>query len=203
MKRNALIIFAREPKLGKVKTRLAKDVGDREALRLYKSFVRHTLKMVKEVKDMDCYIFYAGSNASMPFLRKYARQFTLKKQQGSDLGERMYRAFKYVEGCGYENALIIGTDCLEINAKDIDRAIKMLGKNDYVLGPSMDGGYYLLGSKRTQRSIFQGIAWGESEVLSKTVQKMEKMGKSYRFLPRKRDIDHLSDWLNYLKKNRL
>ncbi len=203
MNNSALVIFAREPKLGKVKTRLARDVGEAEALRLYKSFVRQTLKLASSLKNLDRYIYYAGSNASMPFLRQFKNRFILKQQRGGNLGTRMYNAFDHLFKAGYQKVIIIGTDCLEITKKDIQTAYKRLDRADYVLGPTYDGGYYLIGAKLAHRSVFQGITWGTKTVFNQTKAKIVRCGKSLKVIPKKSDIDYLADLQRFYRQKKL
>jgi len=122
--RSALIIFAREPKDGKVKTRLCKDLPFPVVTRLYEAFIKDVLKIALKTKCDERFIYYAGSGSSIPFLRRSANDFKLKKQTGKDLGERMYKAFVQCRKKHFERIVIVGTDCVTLTKQDIERAYR-------------------------------------------------------------------------------
>lgn len=198
MNKAALIIFAREPKLGKVKTRLAQDLGDEQTLSLYKAFIEDVCAMARAYQNADAFIFYQGRLAKDAYLRTKADDFVLRPQCAGDLGARMWHACVEVLDRGYEKVLLIGTDCLTITARDLDLAFQKLDSHQVVLGPADDGGYYLLGCKRAYKSLFSNIEWGTERVLAATVAQIRRRAWRYFLLKQKRDIDYLSD-LRYLK----
>jgi len=151
--KSALIVFAREPKDGNVKTRLCRDLPHATVTRLYKAFVKDVLKIALDTKCDERFIYYAGSSSSIPFLRRLSNGFHLKKQRGQDLGERMYRAFVYCRKKNFDRIVIIGTDCLTLTSRDIEMALKKLNSYDCVLGPAQDGGYYLIALKSPHRKL--------------------------------------------------
>jgi len=192
-KETALVIFAREPKKGKVKTRLARDLPVHLVLRLYRAFVQDVLNLAQKVQCSQRFIFYAGTGASIPFLRRFARRFHLKRQTGKDLGIRMYNAFVRCQREGFEKVVLIGTDCLTIKPQDIDRAFQKLSQYDCVLGPSRDGGYYLIGIKDPKKAMFDHIPWSTEDVLKKTLKKAKQLRYKTYLLPCKEDIDTISN----------
>ena len=192
--KSALIIFAREPRDGKVKTRLARDLPVRAVTRLYKAFIRDVIHAALQVPCTERFIFYdAAGGASIPFLRKAAMGFRLKKQAGKDLGERMLKAFEHCHKKGFNRVAIIGSDCVTLTAKDIEIAFRELRSHDCVLGPAKDGGYYLIAMCLPCRGIFQDVAWGTSLVLAQTLDNARALGKKVYLLHRRDDIDKIDD----------
>jgi len=179
--RSALIVFAREPKDGKVKTRLSKDLPLSTVTKLYKAFVKDVLKTAKEAKCDERFVYYAGSSASITFLRRSSRTFTLKRQEGKDLGERMHRAFEFCQRSHFDKIVIVGTDCVTLTKQDIEKALKKLEAYDCVLGPSRDGGYYLIALNFSNSMLFKGIQWSTSLVLKQTLQKARQLDKTIFF----------------------
>ncbi len=197
---HSLIIFAREPREGKVKTRLAKDLSKPVVLSLYKNFIKDVLIVAKKVSSQRRYIFYVGLSRSIPFLRSYQKSFILKRQFGKDLGERMLRAFLCAAREGAHSTIIIGTDCLTITAKDIEAAFAKLKTHDCVLGPSIDGGYYLIGLNKPCPSLFNDIVWSTEKVLDQTLKRAKSNNMKVALLSKKEDIDTISSFRKYAKK---
>jgi len=187
--KSALIVFAREPQDGKVKTRLCQDLPVPSVTRLYKAFIRDVLSVALQVQCDERFIYYAGSGSSMPFLRRVNNQFQLKRQTGKDLGERMYRAFLYCQRKQFQRIVIIGTDCLTLTSRDIERAFAKLDDYDCVLGPSKDGGYYLIALKLPHWKIFKGVDWSTSSVLKQTLRNARQCNKKTFLLCNREDID--------------
>lgn len=186
--KKALVIFTRNPELGKVKTRLAKTVGDESALDIYKFLIQHTVKVTKDLK-VDKYVFYSEG------IRKNdawnVDVFRKKLQEGNDLGERMHNAFLEIFKMGYEKAVIIGCDMFDWEKKDLEAAFMGLNDFDFVIGPATDGGYYLLGMKHPKQILFQNKEWGASSVLEQTL--IDLKGENYLLLKERNDIDHFED----------
>jgi len=199
--KTALIIFAREPKDGKTKTRLLKALPVKTVTQIYKKFVKHILNMVKSVKCTEKFIYYVGTGASIPFLRQFEKYFILKRQMGKDLGIRMHRAFTHCAKHKFTKIIIIGTDCLTLTDHDIQKAFDKLTTFDCVLGPANDGGYYLIGLKAPEKELFGGITWSSNLVLDQTVKKLNQLNKSYYLLREQEDIDTIESLKNqhYIK----
>ncbi|SHG84435.1 hypothetical protein SAMN05444372_110149 [Flavobacterium micromati] len=166
MKTDALLIFTRNPELGKVKTRLAKTIGNQKALQVYCDLLLHTMTETKPVNS-DKFVFYDSSIIEDDI---WSREFYHKKlQSNGDLGNRMHDAFETLFEMGYQNCIIIGSDLLDLKTSLIDTAFIKLLDHDAVIGPAEDGGYYLLGLKRNNTLIFQNKDWGTSTVLKATI----------------------------------
>ena len=192
--KNALIIFQKNMVPGKVKTRLAKTLGDAKALQIYTDLVRYTRTVTDEL-NCDHFIFYSDYVEQNDDWKKTYHKAV---QGGKDLGERMKNAFETVLQKGYEKAVIIGTDCPMITAKIVNEAFKKLNKNDVVIGASADGGYYLLSMKQTQPFLFENIAWSTDSVFNSTINQCKEHNLSYFVLPTLHDVDEEKD-LPYMK----
>ncbi|NRT16834.1 hypothetical protein HNP99_003208 [Flavobacterium sp. 28A] len=188
MKTKALLIFTRNPELGKVKTRLAKTIGDENALTVYKDLLLHT-KNVTHAIDCDKFVFYDTAIINDDI---WSEEFYIKKLQASgDLGDRMQQAFDSLFGMGYKHCVIVGSDLFDLRASQIEMAFKKLENNDAVLGPAEDGGYYLLGLNQSNKDVFQNKEWGTATVFEATVNDLE--GKKVALLETLNDIDTFED----------
>ena len=169
--KNLLIIFTRNPELGKVKTRLAKSVGNKTALEIYK-FLLDKTKEVTQGLSCDKVIYYSEeltqNDIWNPTIYKKEIQF------GSDLGAKMENAFEVGFKNDYENVLVIGSDLYDLNPSHINEAFDKLEQHDVVIGPALDGGYYLLGLKKVYPEIFKNKSWGTSSVRKDTLKNLEK-----------------------------
>jgi len=192
--KSALIVFARQPSMGQVKTRLVRELPEELVLELYKGMVKDVLRMVRGVCGSSRYVFHAGvPRAGSEFFERYEKSFVLKKQNGTDLGARMLNALRGCRKDGCDRMVLIGTDCLSVNEKDILTAFSKLASHDIVLGPSRDGGYYLIGLKDPFPELFEGISWGTARVFAQTVSRIKKFNKKVYFLKLRADIDTLED----------
>ena len=170
MKTNALIIFTRNPQLGKVKTRLAKTIGDEKALKVYTDLLAHTMNVTKRL-TCDKFVFYDERIVNNDGWAD--NLFFKRKQSGVDLGARMQHAFEQLFEVGYQKCIIIGSDLFDLTANHIQEAYQKLDNADVVLGPAEDGGYYLLGLKKVIPSVFINKHWGTSSVLTETQRDLE------------------------------
>lgn len=183
-----LLIFTRNPKLGKCKTRLAATLGDQAALDIYMILLRHTAEITK---DLNCSkeVHYSDEVSENDLWDKgnYAKQL----QEGKDLGERMYNAFKSGFQKGYKKIIIIGSDIYDLNSETINEAFAEMENVDFVIGPAADGGYYLIGMKTLNNDIFLNKNWGTETVLEDTLNNLNH--KKVRLLQIKNDIDVYED----------
>lgn len=190
MAEDCLIIFLRNPELGKVKTRLAATVGDDTALAIYLRLLQKTRLAAEEV-DVDRALFYSEYADRED---SWANELFHKAlQHGYSLGERMQNAFQQQFEAGYKKVCIIGTDCWELSATVIEEAFNLLNRFDCVLGPAEDGGYYLLGMKKLLPDFFENKNWGTDTVLEETLRDIQHHELTYALLPTLRDIDDESD----------
>lgn len=186
--KNLLLIFTRNPELGKVKTRLAKDVGDENALEIYKILLNHTHK-VTETLNVVKQVWYSKAIKEEDLWGN--GEYEKHLQLGNDLGARMQLAFQKGFQSGYKNIIVIGSDLYDINTEEIREAFVALEKHDTVIGPAEDGGYYLLGLTEMIPEIFENKPWGTDTVLQKTLKDLSK--QPYELLDEKNDVDYWSD----------
>ena len=194
---NLLIIFTKNPALGKVKTRLAQTIGDEKALLIYKHLLTHTATFCKDV-NADKHAFYSniiGDN-------EYFNSSTFKKllQKGGDLGEKMKNAFIDGFSKGYKNIIVIGSDCYDLTTDDLNLAFNKLNSHDFVLGPALDGGYYLLGMNNPFYDVFENKTWSTEYVLSDTITDIKNASLNYFLMDKLSDIDYEEDLNDELKQ---
>ena len=188
MQDNLILIFTRNPELGKVKTRLAKGIGDKNALEIYEFLLNHTNEIVKEIRVSKRVLYSEEINQDDIWDNAIYQK---KIQFGNDLGARMRNAFADGFEEDYKKIVIIGTDLYDLEATDIENALRKLDNHDIVIGPAEDGGYYLLGLKYVPKGIFINKHWGTSSVLNDTLKDLE--GLNYHLLKTKNDIDTIHD----------
>lgn len=199
-----IILMAKQPKRGKVKTRLAKGVGKTEALRFFKYCFGKMLQLVINVPNTLSYVSISPESAiTNKAWRQNQRHANLTKlnwlKQGSgDLGDRLVTAMQSVPPGA---VIIIGSDCPDIAIHDLSTAAKMLRHNDFVIGPAEDGGYWLIGmaARSRQSSIFKDIRWSTEFTLEDTLLKMQ--GYRVGFLDIKTDVDTIDEYKAFLARN--
>ena len=186
--KHLLLIFTRNPELGKCKTRLAAKVGDQAALDIYKFLLSHTVNITSEL-DVTRWVFYSNEIWEEDIWANGTYQ--KKLQNGADLGQRMLNAFKEGFESDYEKIVIIGSDMYDLSQADLESAFSQLNQHDYVVGPAEDGGYYLLGMKALNKELFQDKPWGTETVLEDTLKHLKQ--EKVSMLPVKNDVDHYED----------
>lgn len=190
--RRSLIVFAKAPRPGKVKTRLAADVGADEATRIYRSMGRQIVDAVRGGR-YSVRIHHDPPEAAHEVAAWLgARSLSFHAQTAGDLGARMADAFEQCFGEADE-VCIIGTDAPSVSRETIDEAFDGLATSDLVIGPAEDGGYYLLALRRPCPALFDGIAWSSPEVLDATLARANEAGFSVHQLARQTDVDTLAD----------
>jgi rSAM/selenodomain-associated transferase 1 len=188
--KSLLIIFYRNPEMGKVKTRLAASIGDSKAYSIYLLLSEHT-RIVTEVLPQQKALYYSAYIDEDDAWRNDLFQKFL--QTGKDLGEKMENAFKSGFNAGYESICIIGTDCLDLTGKIITEAFRQLSTHDVVIGPALDGGYYLLGMKSLHETFFSNKNWSSDTVLTHTLRDSQELGLTVFQLKPLSDIDRVDD----------
>jgi len=191
--KKALLIFIKNAEKGKVKTRLAKTVGDEKALQIYQELLRYTREVSLKV-EADRFLFY--SNFIPDSDHWEIADFKKLVQDGEGLGQRMSNAFQYVFQ-SHNRALIIGSDCATLTPDIIQKAYDSLENHSFVLGPAKDGGYYLLGMRDFDAAVFENMEYSVASVLDETIKRIKDLGKSYFLLPELSDIDTEEDWNKY------
>lgn len=197
--RAALAIFAKAPVPGQVKTRLCPPLTPDEAATLHGSFVLDMLERTKVAAarlklPIDRYLACAPSSTLVFFKIMEERQSVkLIDQIGDDLGARMQQAFKTLFAKGYKRVIIVGTDVPSLPLEHYQQALSLLETNDLVLGPALDGGYYLIGLKRAVPELFTDIPWSTERVLAATLEQAAALGLKTARLPNWRDVDTIDD----------
>lgn len=201
-----LLVFARLPELGKVKTRLAADVGDARALEVYEAMLRDLLSGIgTSTPDLEIEVMWAPTeNANGDALRRAFGPHATAMQTGEGLGDRLSMALS--ERFFFhrtEKIVVIGVDDPSLSRELIDHAFALLESCEYVLGPAADGGYYLIGCRAPSfdPSIFQDIEWGTSTVLASTLKRIAALERTVALLPRRHDIDTAADLEQYAEHN--
>lgn len=191
------MIFIKNPALGKVKTRLAKTVGPYKALKIYQFLLDHTMEITYELDKLDKFVFY---NEFIPTRDVWPdRHYQKALQTGKDLAEKMSNAFKMATNEGYAKVVLMMPDCPKMSDTIIEKAFKVLDNHDFVIGPTNDGGFYLIGMKEFQPQVFAGRQYSTERVFQETVAEIEKLNKKYFKLPTLVDVD-MEDDLGPLKR---
>ena len=198
MQTSLLMAFVRNPQLGTVKTRLAATVGDKVALEIYIELMRHTAEVTHKVSG-DKKVFYSEKIEQHDVWTEM--NFSKALQTKGTLGQRMENAFRRAFEKGYKKVLIVGSDLYSLKTSHIEKALHQLDKKEVVIGPSQDGGYYLLGLKKKMPALFRNKSWGTSTVLKETLNDLKF--KSIFLMEPLNDIDNFEDLkkeTNLLKK---
>jgi rSAM/selenodomain-associated transferase 1 len=192
----AIILFVKDPQPGRVKTRLAAAVGEAEAAAIYKQLVEAVCRVIPQ--DCNVEIFYDPPEKRV-FIESWLRtrlpaRVRFFAQTAGDLGVRMAQAFAEVFTEGARKVAIIGSDCVELCAATFGEAWRALDTHDCVIGPSHDGGYYLLGLTAPRPRLFEGVAWSSATTLRDTLARARELGVSVHLLPELHDVDTEIDW---------
>jgi len=200
---SCILIFVKLPEKGSVKTRLAKDLGHDFVQTLYRNFVLDLLETLAKVK-WPIIIYFHPPESKAAVSRWLGGSYLYVPQNGSDLGERMKNAFKDVFERGFSRAVIIGSDIPDLKISILDMAFNSLHANDMVIGPSADGGYYLIGFRHNSflPEVFKGISWGTDTVLKDTLKILREKNYKAHFLPELRDVDTIEDLKALYERNK-
>jgi rSAM/selenodomain-associated transferase 1 len=175
MKKSAIIIFIKNPDLGRVKKRLAKAVGDDKALEVYKQMLEHAQQITRTLST-DKFLYY---DRAIDKNDTWSNDIYIKKkQQGTDMASRIAHAFEQIFKLKYEHIVIIGSDCLELDERIIRLAFRQLDHFDTVLGPTKDGGFYLLGMNKLYPEILKVEGWGTHSLTPNILKTLQHLGKS-------------------------
>ncbi len=195
--KNLLIVFVKNIILGKVKTRLAKTIGDKGAFDIYSELFAITEKASQEV-NVDRHIYF--SDVIIPSKWEKDAKFV---QEGNDLGEKMQNAFQHGFDLGYQNIVLIGSDLPNISKEIIDNGFQSLTTNDIIFGPAEDGGYYLIGLSKMNTSVFEDKPWSQSELLNVTLEQLKEQHQKVGCIETLNDIDTFEDLIasDFYKNN--
>lgn len=199
----ALMVFAKAPVEGAVKTRLAADIGTKAATKLYQAFVADLLGMLSNTA-YPIQIHFSPPDAGLQMTEWLGAGYKLVPQAGSDLGERMAAAFAWAFSTNIKRAVLIGTDSPDLPESFIHEAFNALATHDAVMGPSHDGGYFLVGFTRQGflPAAFRGVHWGTPAVFSETHQIFVQNDMPVRYLREWWDIDTHDDLIEFVRRQK-
>jgi len=196
MSQPELLLFARKPVPGEVKTRLMPEYSPARAAEIAVFLIRATVELAASAWPGRIYL-YVWPDPELPLFHELAREFpvTLAAQAEGDLGAKMLAALRDgIERCGC--AAVMGCDVPHCGWPVLDQANDWLARGDDVLGPTEDGGYYFIGLQQARAELFDGVEWGGDRVLAATLTRAEALGIEFEMLPTQRDIDTAADlWL--------
>jgi uncharacterized protein len=197
----AILIFLRMPQPGKVKTRLAAHIGDHPAAALYRLFITDILETVK-LLQLPVYLCFYPNGQKDSLCSWLGNRHTYWEQSGEDLGERMKNAFFRAFNSGIRQAILIGTDTPDLPITILRESFNALAAHDLVIGPSLDGGYYLIGfnANKFLPQVFSRISWGEGDVFHRTMAIISGRAASSYQLPIWQDIDNYDDLMAFAKR---
>jgi rSAM/selenodomain-associated transferase 1 len=195
----AIIIFAKAPVPGQVKTRLCPPLTPDEAASLHGSMVMDAVEHTRPLREFDIYLACTPS-MDHPFFQTLAARHRLQlcEQVGEDFGQRMDHAITTILNRGYKYALLVGADIPNLSGHTYKQAKDMLQSKDVVFGPTKDGGYYLVGMKTPNPALFANIAWSTDRVLTQSQVQAEKLGLAMSLLEPEHDIDTFDDLQAFL-----
>ena len=197
-----LVVVAKAPVPGKVKTRFLPELTLEEAANLYQCFIHDRIKEISTLDGIDKAIAFTPYNARETFASFTPNGFKLFAQKGKDLGERLNNIFLENLTCGYDAVSIIDSDSPDLTKSIVQESFRILLSNraDVVFGPCHDGDYYLVGMRKPHPELFKGIPWSTETVLRATLEKAEKIDIETELLSSWNDLDTFEDLLAFFEK---
>ena len=193
-----LIVFVKAPRPGAVKTRIAATAGQTRACAIYREMVETVLDEFGSLPGVE--IRFSPDGAETEITSWLRANWSMHPQGTGNLGERLHRAFVSAFANGAERVVIVGSDCPEIAAADIRAAWEELALHDVVVGPAVDGGYWLIGLRAVRPELFDGIEWSSDQVLAQTLHRAKVGGLRIQLLRILTDIDTELDWNAYVQQ---
>lgn len=202
MKKTGVLIFIKYPFFGEVKSRLSINFGKNLTVTLYQKFVQDSLEMLKRT-NYSVIICYYPQDRIIEFKKWLGNKFEFIPQEGNNLGERLKNCFIKGFELGYNNLVVIGSDSPDLSEKIIHESIEKLNDYETVIGPSEDGGYYLIGftNQSFSQKVFDNINWSTSGVFEETIYKLKSERKKIFILEKWHDVDTIQDLKELYKKN--
>lgn len=198
---NAMVIMTRIPVPNKTKTRLLTILTPQECANIHMAFLKDIIKTCSNIKNTDLYIFY-GDEGPLSIIDSLLKDnIKVFPQKGKDLGEKMKNIFLELFQKGYTKVVLMGADIPEVKKEDIDNAFFKLQNKDIVFGPTLDGGYYLVGMNKLYSLVFNSnIKWGTPEVFQETINSIRETGLKVDTISTHEDIDTKEDLLSFSKR---
>ena len=199
--KNHLIVFAKRPLAGHAKTRLGEKIGLEESAGIYARFLYQSLFELVALERADIIIELSlASSADVPYFRFAFPEFQISSQSGGNLGQRFTKSFQKAFDQGATAVVVIGTDIPDLNRTILQSAFDALSENDVVIGPDMDGGYYLIGTRLRDATLFKNIDWSSERVFQQTERLILTQGLTMFYLPTLSDVDTDEDFRRWLAK---
>jgi uncharacterized protein len=186
---DVLLVFVKEPRPGAVKSRLAASIGPERAARVYRAIAEEEIRRTAPRGDEFERRFVFSPPEARDRIAEWLPGEALVEQSEGDIGERMSRAFEEAFARGARRVVLVGTDVPALSREEVMEAIESLDDQDVVIGPALDGGYYLLALKRAEPGLFAGMPWSTPQVLTATLDRAVRLGRSVRVLHRLGDVD--------------
>ena len=193
MSNDSLAVFSKAPLPGLAKTRLGEQIGMRAAAARYEEMLLLQLAQAQATSGHNALYLYCAGPRHLGWFQERFPYWNLKIQEGQDLGQRMHHAFQELFSQGSAKVILIGTDTPDLSAELILQANDLLESSEVVIGPAVDGGYYLIGQRSPGWRLFEEINWSTDQVLAQTIERIEQQGLSFSLLPELRDIDTKED----------
>ena len=194
-------MFVKAPRPGWVKTRIAQTAGPARACAIYRELVATVLGRLQSLRDVQ--LRFSPDDALDEIKPWLQPGWSAEGQGPGDLGERLERAFAAAFAGGAERVIIVGSDCPEVEARDIRRAWSELRAHDVVVGPAVDGGYWLIGLRAAQAELFRDVAWSSEQVLAQTLARAKSLRLRMQLLRILSDIDTEADWDAHVREREL
>lgn len=190
MTKRLLLIFAKQARKGKIKTRLARTIGAQKALEIYKFLLEHTAEQASAV-EADRWVCYSPEIEEKDAFP--TKHFHKTKQAEGDLGQRMLAAFEKGFQASYQSILLVGSDIYELRTDIIEKAFKALEQTDAVFGPAKDGGYYLVGMTKAIPAVFLNKKWSHPKVLEEALAELTRINCTSQLVDELNDVDEEKD----------
>lgn len=188
-----VVVYARAPRAGEVKTRLAAETGPTAALAIYRRLVQHVIGQARNVAGAATEVHVTPPDAHDEMAKWLGADLTYRPQVSGELGHRMRASFEGAFASGYRRVVIVGSDVPALRSELMEEALNALRAHRVVLGPANDGGYYLIGMSELVPEAFENIDWGTERVLSQTASRLTKLGITPRMLEPLTDVDRAAD----------
>ena len=193
---DALILFLKAPIAGEVKTRLQPELTTDEAITLYKAMVEDLLERLQKSNNFELILSFTPATAEESLRNWFGDKFQYLAQTGDDLGQRLHHAFRWSFSQNFSRTVAIGSDIPRLRLSDIEKTFSLLKENQVVLGPCLDGGYYLIGLDKPRPALFRGINWSTHQVFAQTMAKIREEALTVSQLDPLPDVDTYRDVLN-------
>jgi rSAM/selenodomain-associated transferase 1 len=199
-----LVVVAKAPVPGGVKTRLLSHFSPAEAADLFRCFLQDRIKEMGQLKGIDLAVAFTPAGAKKTFARLTGNGFELFAQKGADLGQRLSNIFIDKLATGYDAVSIVDSDTPDLPGAIVEQAFKILmsGGVDAVYGPCDDGGYYLVGMRQPHPELFEDIPWSTEAVLNVTLKRADRLGIKTKLLPGWNDLDTFEDLIDFYKRHK-